>query len=134
MAMQAVLYIEITDELTFFYEKRLLAYIQQYFPQVVQYDIDNHSDALLVAYAVKLLEEASQVLLILEASEGKTHVLLPFFEKLLVFQRKCLVICYGGNAAADKYLYLLEDERKKTNIPVEEARQIIHAFFRQTHI
>ncbi|QHT66321.1 hypothetical protein GXP67_06440 [Rhodocytophaga rosea] len=127
--MQAVLYIEITESLDFSYEKPLLAYIQQCFPQVIQFDIDNHSDAMLVSYAIKLLEEANQVLLIVEAREGKTQTLLPFFEKLLVYQYKTLVVYNGNNAAADRYIHLVADERKRKDIPMEEAKTIIQAFF-----
>jgi hypothetical protein len=127
--MQAVLYIEITGDLRFYYEKPLLAYIQQYLPQVVRYDIDNHSDASLVGYGTKLLEEASQILLIIEASEGKLQVLLPFFEKLLAHQQKCLVIYNGNNRLADRFIHLLPDECKRRNIQMEEAQAIIQAFF-----
>jgi hypothetical protein len=132
--MEAVLYIEITSEILFSYEKPLLAYIQQYFPQVIPFDIDNHSDAMLVGYAIQLLEEASRVLVIIEAQAGKTQTLLAFFEKLLAQQHKCLVIYSGTNIIADRYLQLLADERKRKNSTREESQTSIQAFFRKINI
>ena len=86
---------------------------------------------MLVAYAIQLLEEASRVLVIVEAQEGKTQTLLAFFEKLLTHQHKCLVIYNGVNITADRYIQVLADACKRKNSTIEKAQTSIHAFFRK---
>jgi hypothetical protein len=129
--MQAVIYIEITDELSFSYEKPILGFIKTQYSGITLYDFDNHSDAVMVKYAVELLAQADQLLIIIQARESPTNHLISFFEKLIYYQDKCKVFFDGNHGLTERMLSLVNtgNQRIKKDLSLPEKQQEIQSFF-----
>ncbi len=107
--MQAVIYVELTEELRYSYNKPLLQEINRRFPKVVLFDFDNHSDRLVVGYAIDLLEKADKAVVIIEATETSVFNIVGFLEKVLDYKDKSLVIVNGQHAIVNRMVSLLEE-------------------------
>ncbi len=67
--MQALIYITVNGKATYSYQLPLFTWIKQQPFEVVCYDFDNHSEALITNYAIQLLEQADKILIIIECKE-----------------------------------------------------------------
>lgn len=129
--MQAVIYVEIANEMSFSYEKPILNFIKANYPHITLYDFDNHSDAMMIRYAIELLAQTDQVLIIIEAKESPANQLISFFEKLIQFPHMYKVLFNGSNMLAERMLGILaKDEGKvKKDLSFLKKQQEIQSFF-----
>lgn len=104
--MNAVIYIEITQEPTLLFSKPFIQKMNKVLDkeQWLFFDFDNHSDEYTIQCAGSLLGEAEKVYLIIEASEGTIFKILPFFNKLIKSKDKVNVYLNGENLAISKML------------------------------
>lgn len=70
--MQALIYITVAEEALFFYQLPLLAWVKEQLYEVVCYDFDNHSEAIVANYAIQLLEQADKILIVIDCKEATT--------------------------------------------------------------
>ena len=68
--MQALIYITVSEEATYSYQLPLFIWIKQQHFEVVCYDFDNHSEALVADYAIQLLEQADKTMIIIKSKEN----------------------------------------------------------------
>ena len=80
------MYLNLTDEAPFTYEKPLLNWVKQQYPAVMTFDLDAASDGLMFSHAQRLLQEARFCLLFLET--GQKQKLGPEMKLLDILFRK----------------------------------------------
>ncbi len=123
--MQTLIYLSVTEAISFTYEHALLAFAKSQFPALIVYDADNHSDPTTIRYAVDLLHQATQCVLIIEALEAPTGSIRGLLEKVIEQQAQCRVLFNGANALIERMLSLLPKEQVQKNLSVEEQQKTI---------
>ncbi len=126
--MNAVLYIEIVEEWVYTYHKPILHFVQQYFPETVVFDFDNHSEAVTAGYALEIAEKAPKVVIVLRLKEGHTGMLLPFIEKMIRIKEKCLILVNGSNQVIDRMLQIFDEWQIRRNLSEELQQEEISKY------
>ncbi len=131
---QIVIYLEILDleasdqvsKVKFSpYEKPWLKAAQEIFPEAITYDLDNHSETLVVDYALRLIEEAEQVLCILEVkSQASISSLFKIFEKIIRKREKCQLIFNGEHPVVEKMTKPLSSGQIYREVALEELKTL----------
>ncbi|AMM51248.1 hypothetical protein TH61_08775 [Rufibacter sp. DG15C] len=70
--MTAFVYLNLTEEAPFTYQKPLLTWVKNQFPEVVTFDLDAASDPMLQSHAQRLLQESRFCLLFLKTGQKRT--------------------------------------------------------------
>lgn len=106
--MKSFVYIEVTKEINFSYEKEFVLKVKDAIPDVETFDLDNHSDSAIITYTIDLIKKSDRSFLLFKAEEealaGKLMILL---EEVLKNKDKCSVKMIGKNSVLSKYLRLL---------------------------
>ncbi len=77
--------------------------IKQEFPQLTTFDLDNHSEEMIVGYAQKLMDESKKVVFYIKASEVSSQGgLMKLLSRLVRKKKSALLILEGKNALAEK--------------------------------
>ncbi|MEH0157784.1 hypothetical protein V6R21_27085 [Limibacter armeniacum] len=112
--MDTVIYIEITKEVSFDFSKPLLNKIRAEKVGCTVFDIDNHSEPYTINCAVKLLEDAADVLIVVHAiSEGTVRKLFPFYNKVIKLRSKLNLIMLGDESVSEKMFSPLHERFTK---------------------
>lgn len=127
--MQVVLYVELTEAISFSYEKPILDWVKIRFTQAIVYDLDNHSEVLLIQYASELLEKAEKAVIIFHAVEASMGSLRILLEKVIQGKEKCLVCLNGHHAMLERMLSLLNPSQVKRNLTNQEQQDAIARFY-----
>jgi hypothetical protein len=93
--MKALLYIRLlTDDQTIVYQNPLLEQVKKQFPDVAVLDIDSQSGELVLHYAKKLLQDATQVLVCLDSANADAGFgsIFSLLELLLEGQKDQLIL------------------------------------------
>jgi hypothetical protein len=126
--MKALIYIEITETIDYFYEKEVLVHVKNKYPDIVTFDLDNHSDALMVDYAIELLEKSDKSIIIVESKNNfSSSKILLLSEKILKHQDKCLLILNGENKNLNKIFSQIKNNFLK-NLSLEEEIKAIEKY------
>ena len=100
--MSCILYFEITNSPSSSFLKEKMVWLRELIPQLAMFDFDNHSDALLKNYAMKLIQENVQKVLYLDIlDEESVKGTLPFMERMLSGSSKLVLICSKHNVFID---------------------------------
>jgi hypothetical protein len=109
--MKSFVYIEVSKEINFTYEKEFVLKVKEAIPDVETFDLDNHSDSAIITYTIDLIKKSDRSFLLFnaekEASLGKLMILL---EEVLKNKDKCSVKMIGANTTVSKYLRLLNPD------------------------
>jgi hypothetical protein len=93
--MKALLYIRLlTDDQTIVYQNSLLEQVKKKFPDVAVLDVDSQSGELVVHYAKKLLQDATQVIVCLDSATADAGFgsIFSLLELLLEWQKEQLIL------------------------------------------
>jgi hypothetical protein len=93
--MKALLYIRLlTDDQTIVYQNPLLEQVKKLFPDVAVLDVDSQSGELVLHYAKKLLQDATQVLVCLDCANADAGFgsVFSLLELLLEGQKVQLIL------------------------------------------
>jgi len=94
--MQLFLHIEVSEKMPVFSDK--LAGFKKELPNCSFYDVDNHSDALVVDTAAKAIDSASSVFVFVEADKTQPGPILRLIKALAGFEKEHPIqIVYNGN-------------------------------------
>lgn len=126
--MEVILFIEITETITFQYDKPIREKIKALFPQALLYDFDNHSDALITKQAIELVEQATKAVVLIQAANGSTQTVLPFLEKVIRNKEKCLVLFNGSHPVVERMIRLLNEKQLQRDLPEAKILEIISSF------
>jgi hypothetical protein len=130
--MKLFLYIQITEKLeeVKFYNP-VISFLKEQNTELTIYDLDNHSDTLIVSYVNKLISDSEKAIIYIEVTpEGNFKNLMPLLTNSLDNPDHIQFILQGNNARLEKILsilaYLKIQENTRIN-PTIEA--IIKQFF-----
>lgn len=96
--MEAIIYISLQPELTFLYDKPLAEWRRKTLPQSLYLDLDNFSDRATVQVALRLIDDAAKICLVIDAAqEGPVSHLLKIMEKAVKHKGKCCMLLNGNH-------------------------------------
>ena len=125
--MNALIYIELIEKPDFIYEKEIINWSKDQFPQISTFDFDNHSDSSMVAYGMELLDKADKtVIIIVIKDEISASFLRGFCEKALKNKNRVSCILIGSNLMIEKMLGLLGTAFIKT-ISTQQSKPFIES-------
>jgi hypothetical protein len=102
---RAFILIDLSSAAAFTYQKPPLQWVKQTFPDTTTLDLDDRSDALLVRYACRVLEEANQVIIYFQSEkEAGFGTLAPLLEQVIRQRQKCLVLLQGQHPRLHRML------------------------------
>lgn len=123
--MKALIYIELTETVNYTYEKELLLAIKKKYPDIVTFDLDNHSDSFMFDYAIELLEKSEKVIIVIESKNDlSSSKILLLSENALKYKDKCLAIVNGESKMLNKIFSQLKNNFFKNLSPEEEIKTI----------
>jgi len=67
-----ILFVQLSDETTYKFTNKLKENILSSFPSLTSFEIDNHSDRILIDYALKFVDLFEEVIVVIQ-SESQTH-------------------------------------------------------------
>jgi predicted rRNA methylase YqxC with S4 and FtsJ domains len=120
--MNLFVYIQITDtpEEVKFYNP-IISLLKEQQADFVVYDLDNHSDSLLLNYLHNLMTDAERIILLIEAlPNGKFKNLMTLFTNLLDNPDRTKVILQGNNLQLEKMLSILTYTKITENTPSDQ--------------
>lgn len=127
--MKLVVQIELNDWKSRPYEKFLLSLAKSFSQDISVADIDQDSEPSTAASIVKLIDQATQVFVIVNAQpESKLGSCSEIFYRLIKNQAKVKQVLFNGNNLfAEKILKVFGDQTSH-NPTEERARQLIAIF------
>ena len=97
---------------------------------VSSFDIDNFSDDLVVGTAIKALQQAEKIVVLVEARDhGALGAVLKVFNALTRIEVPILFIHNGGHPVLQNMLNRFDTHEVLLDQPAEEARHSALAFF-----
>ena len=97
--MPLFLHIQITnlpEEIKFF--NPIISYVKEQSPEIIIYDLDNHSDSLIISYAHKLIADSETTIIYIETMpESNFKSLMPLFTNFLDNPDHSQFILQGNN-------------------------------------
>lgn len=129
--MHLLLYVEIAPTVRFSYQNSILSEAKARFPHITVYDCDNHSEPLVVRYAVDLLTQAERAAVIFQVEEASEATpseqanalsltglgnLRMLFEELMQSVSGRLVIENGSHPLLEKMLAPLPETARLQNL------------------
>ncbi|MCC5921286.1 MAG: hypothetical protein LAT68_05590 [Cyclobacteriaceae bacterium] len=133
--MKTVIYIEITDQLTFNFNKTLLKKIKNLHPSVVTFDFDNLSEPSIVDYAISLVDQCNHVAIILQNSISKKSGNVMRFLDYLCDQddKNKMLIFLGENEHLSPISKLAVGDQLFENISEKEQEDALNRFLKNGH-
>lgn len=99
------LVVKITRETSYEYEVPLKEWFKNFYPDFFIYDFDNFSEAMVVDYALQLLNNAQQVVLILQAEpESPLGGILKLMPIVMRQKQKTKLVFEGEHIAVERML------------------------------
>lgn len=130
--MKVTIHIEIGEYNKMTYKKEVLAWMQQHYPHLSTFDFDSHSEATVINYALDLLKQAEEIIIIIDCfPDGNSHPLLKFLDSLTRQKSKSVLVLYNGNdALIERMLFVFPQEMVIKNLDVAAQKEKIKDFFR----
>jgi hypothetical protein len=117
--MKALLYLSIQREPFFVFESSLAAWAKSAIPEVIFFDLDNFSDKASVLTAMRLVDDAQKICLIIEAAhQAPIAPFMKLIEKVVKNKQKCCFIINGhhdtllrmGRVLGNRFFHNLPDD------------------------
>jgi hypothetical protein len=105
--------------------------IKEKLPDLILFDFDSYSDSFLVDQAIKLMEDAGRILILIRAEPGiQGGSILRLFNQLPKQKNaQILTILEGNNLVIEKMLKVLDKDKIKAEINPELQKKILLEFF-----
>jgi hypothetical protein len=130
--MNLLLYIQITEkpEEVKFYNP-IISFLKEQHLDLTIYDLDNHSDTLLINYVNKLISDSEKTIIYIEATpEGNFKNLMPLLTNSLDNPDHLQFILQGNNPRLEKMLSILTYIKIQENTSINPTTEaIIKQFF-----
>jgi hypothetical protein len=124
--------IDLSPTGVFNYQKPPLQWVNKTFPGSTTLDLDQQSDAVLVQYACRLLEEAEQAVVYVHSeSETGFGSLSPLVEQLIRYRQKCLLLLQGQHPRLHRMLSSRPDTLFFSGEKEEELLERVREFWEQ---
>ena len=109
------------------YEKPVLQFIKAINPQIVTFDFDNFSEPAIIDYAIDLLNQSSEIIVLINLSaEEKGKFLLKFMDSLTRQRSKKVYIFFNGeDALISKMLSVFPAEKVFRNLSASDRKEKI---------
>ena len=132
--MKVTIHIEIGEYNKITYEKEVLAWMRQCYPHLITFDFDSHSEATVINYALDLLKQAEEIIVIIDCFPGgNSNPLLKFLDSLTRQKSKSVLVLYNGNdALIERMLSVLPKGMVIRDINIASQKEKINDFFRLT--
>lgn len=130
--MQALIHITVATHPTFSYQIPLPDWVKRQPFDVLCYDFDNHSEAVLADYAIQLLDQSDKVLIIIEykASSQQRNSIIKLLNKAVRQKNKDIkLILNGTDPVLEKMGKVLGEMNFYANQPLENQKALCQAFF-----
>lgn len=129
--MQVLIHIEVANEFSGSYQKPIISWAKEQFPNLVTFDFDNFSEPSIMDYGIDLLKQAEQVIVIIDAdTEDKAGSLVKFMNKLTKEKDKSqLVVLNGNNQVLEKMAKILRSGHFLKNVDLLEQKKLVKSFF-----
>jgi hypothetical protein len=129
--MRAFLLIDLSPTGPFTYQRPTLQWVKHAYPGTTTLDLDHQSNAMLVTYACRLLEEVEQAVVYV-SSEAETGFgsLAPLLEQLIRHRQKCLVLLQGQYPRLHRMLSSRPDALFFSAEKEDELRERVKDFWR----
>ncbi|MES2520409.1 MAG: hypothetical protein V4585_19985 [Bacteroidota bacterium] len=135
--MNLFLYVQITNfpEDVKFYNP-IVSNVKQQNLDIVTYDLDNHSDSLIIGFATKLLNDSAKTVIFIETTPDTSVVkLLPLLTNILDNPDRIEIILKGDNSKLEKMLSILPQLKISENTyEIEPFERIIAKIFQKMSI
>lgn len=130
--MKVTIHIEIGDYHNTSYKKLILSWMREKYPHLTTFDFDSHSEATVINYAIDLLKQGDEIIIILDQMPGgNSKPLLRFMDTLSRFRAKSILIIYNGeDDILTKMLSAFPKEKVLRNLEAETQKEKIKDFFR----
>ena len=130
--MKVTIHIEIGEYNKITYKKEVLAWMQLNYPHLITFDFDSHSEATVISYALDLLKQAEEIIIIIDCfPDGNSHSLLKFLDSLTRQKSKSVLVLYNGNdALIERMLSILPKGMVIRDIGIASQKEKIKDFFR----
>lgn len=130
--MNLFLYIQITDlpeEVKF--SNPIISYLKEQKIDTTIYDLDNHSDSLIISYVNKLLTESENILIFIDSNHNsKFSTLLPLLTNVLDNPEGVKIIFKGNNPRLRKMVSILpHSEIPENTYGLEQIVQFFDKIF-----
>ena len=130
--MNLFLYIQITDlpeEVKF--SNPIISYLKEQKIDTTIYDLDNHSDSLIISYVNKLLTESENILIFIDSNHNsKFSTLLPLLTNVLDNPEGVKIIFKGNNTRLRKMISILpHSEIPENTYGLEQIVQFFDKIF-----
>lgn len=105
----------------------IIPYIKERVENTIIYDLDNHSDSLILGYVNKLFMDSENTLIYIDTSLNcKFSKLIPFFTNILDNPKGTKIILHGDNTRLEKMISILPHLKNPEN--TYELEQIVQFF------
>jgi hypothetical protein len=129
--MNLLLYIQITEhaeEVKFF--NPIISKLKEVNRNTIFYDIDNHSEPLIINYAIKLLTESEKKIIFFDTEkDGNFSKLLSLMTNLLDNSEGIEIFIRGNNTKLEKMISILPHfTYPKNTLEIDIIERIIYKF------
>src|SRR5690606_16722598 len=130
--MRVTIHVEIGDYHNTSYKKLVLSWMREKYPHLTTFDFDSHSEATVMNYAIDLLKQGDEIIIILDQIPGGNgKPLLRFMDTLSRSRKKSVLIIYNGEyEVLSKMLSAFPKEKVLRNLDVPAQKEKIKEFFR----
>jgi len=130
--MRVTIHVEIGDYHNTSYKKLVLSWMREKYPHLTTFDFDSHSEATVMNYAIDLLKQGDEIIIILDQIPGGNgKPLLRFMDTLSRSRTKSVLIIYNGeDELLTKMLSAFPKEKVLRNLDVPAQKEKIKEFFR----
>lgn len=102
--MHSIIFISILPANDFAFSNTLLKSIRENFPKLSVFDFDNHSDSLVVNYAIEFIEKAESPIIVIECMADEQANFRAFFNALVKKKKEVEIMVKGNNSLLDKFI------------------------------
>lgn len=130
--MKVTIHIEVGDYNKTNYKKEVLTWMREKYPHLITFDFDSHSEATVINYAVDLLKQGEEIIVIIDVfTDANSNPMLKFLDSLSRQRSKSVLIIYNGkDELIDRMLSVFPKDSVIKNIDTSAQKDQIKAFFR----
>lgn len=130
--MKVTIHIEVGDYNKTNYKKEVLTWMQEKYPHLITFDFDSHSEATVINYALDLLKQGEEIIVIIDVfADANSNPMLKFMDSLSRQKSKSVLIIYNGkDELIDRMLSVFPKDSVIKNIATSDQKDRIKAFFR----
>lgn len=118
----AFIYIQIADTHNVEFSIPLLNKLKETYPTVTFFDLDNHSEPIMIDHAVRLIKECDHVVVVFDKRSGTPQKTLKIIEAIISNKKKCHSILIGQDALLQKMLKVAGEFHEAKNEQAAEKK------------